>query len=303
MSPAAADTAHDVRARPTFVIAAHDEERVIGACLDALLGQGVRGDEIIVVANGCSDRTADVAAEYGVIVIDREEPGKAGALNAGDAVAPTGARVYLDADIIVPDGGVTALVRRLADEPAALAVVPARRVDTAERQWPVRAYFSLNERLPAFRAGLFGRGLIVVSAEGRSRFDVFPAMVADDLFLDSQFDESEKAQVDEVTVVVEAPFTTRELLNRLVRVRRGNAEMRAAAAAGDIDLAVRPADRRAWLRVALPQPKLWPAAIAYAAITLVAARRARRAPRGQAAWGRDDSTRERAATVARRSAA
>ncbi|KAA9106491.1 glycosyltransferase family 2 protein [Microbacterium rhizomatis] len=299
----AATAARDVHARPTFVIAAHNEERVIGACLEALLGQDVRAGDIIVVANGCSDRTADVASDYGVTVIDRVEPGKAGALNAGDAVAPSSTRIYLDADIVVPDGGVAALVRRLAVEPSVAAVVPARRLETAGRQWPVRAYFSINERLPAFRAGLFGRGLIVLSAEGRSRFGAFPAMVADDLFLDSQFDESEKAQVDDVTVVVEAPYTTRELLNRLVRVRRGNAQMRAAAAAGEIDLDVRPADRRAWLRVALPHPKLWAAAVAYATITLVASRRARRAGTGQAAWGRDESTRERAATVGRRSPA
>ncbi|MCR2764186.1 glycosyltransferase family 2 protein [Microbacterium sp. zg.B48] len=289
-APVAAPTA----VRPTFVIAAHNEERVIGACLSALLRQDVHGDQIIVVANGCRDRTAEVAGSYGVTVIDRPTPGKAGALNAGDAVASSYPRVYLDADIVPPQDAITTLVTALERTPRALAVVPRRRMNTAGRPWPVRAYFSINERLPAFRDGLFGRGLIVVSEAGRSRFGAFPALVADDLFLDSQFDRTEKAEVSEVSVVVEAPYKTRDLMNRLVRVRRGNAEMRAAAATGQIPLEVRPTDRWAWLRVALPQPRLWPGALAYFSITMLAARRARRTQSAGAGWGQDTSTRRRA---------
>ena len=46
----------------SFVIPAHNEEAVIGRCLTALLA-GARRDEldIIVVCNGCTDRTAEVA--------------------------------------------------------------------------------------------------------------------------------------------------------------------------------------------------------------------------------------------------
>ncbi|WP_434318700.1 glycosyltransferase [Leifsonia sp. P73] len=72
---------------PSVVIAAHDEEAVLGACLRSLLSEGVERDRIVVVANGCSDRTAEVARDHGVVVVEREEPGKAAALNAGDAVA------------------------------------------------------------------------------------------------------------------------------------------------------------------------------------------------------------------------
>ena len=285
--------------RPTFVIAAHNEERVIGACLDSLLRQDVSGDRIIVVANGCSDRTAEVAVGYGVTVIDRPEPGKAAALNAGDAVASSYPRVYLDADIVVPDGAIAALTAGIEGRATALAVVPRRRLNTAGRQWPVRAYYSINERLPAFRTGLFGRGLIVVSEAGRTRFGAFPTVVADDLFLDSQFDESEKVEVREVSVLVEAPYRTRDLMARLVRVRRGNAELRAAAAAGAVELDVRPADRWAWLRVALPHPRLWLGAVAYVAITMLAERRARQTPSTEVSWGQDSSTRERAPMLTR----
>ncbi|TDW29935.1 glycosyltransferase family 2 protein [Cryobacterium psychrophilum] len=278
---------------PSIVIAAHNEENVIGHSLDALLAQETHDAiEVVVSANGCTDRTVAMATRAGVIVIDRPEPGKAAALNVGDRAATGFPRIYLDADILVPPGGLAALVRCFAETPHVLAVVPRRRLDTMGRPWTVRAYFSINERLPAFRTGLFGRGLIALSEEGRARFDAFPSMIADDLFLDSQFTVAEKREVRLVEVVVGAPFTTRDLVRRLVRVRRGNAEMRAAAAEGTIDVTVRAADRWAWLHdVVLPNPRLLPAAVPYVLISLIAGLLARRRVSSGEGWGRDDSTR------------
>ncbi|MEZ5110157.1 MAG: glycosyltransferase [Microbacteriaceae bacterium] len=272
------------------MIAAHNEESVIGACLRALY----RADpaaQVIVSANGCSDRTAAIATDAGVLVVDRAEPGKAGALNAAEVIASVFPRIYLDADIVVPPDGISGITEAFG--PGILAVVPRRRIDTQGRPWPVRGYFAINERLPAFRRGLFGRGMIAVSEEGRARFDSFPDMVADDLFLDSQFGDDEKAIAHGVEVVIAAPHTTGDLIRRLVRVRRGNAEMRAAAARGELPISVRQADRWAWLRdVVIPNPSLALAAVPFLAITVIAARRARRAPAPGAEWGRDESTRE-----------
>lgn len=277
----------------SVIIAAHNEETVIAKCLEALVGQrAAEPIQIVVSANGCTDRTAAAAAEFGVTVVDRPEPGKAGALNAGDAVASAGNRIYLDADIVVPPDGIAAVLACFEATPAPLAVVPRRRLSTDGRPWPVRAYLAINERLPAFRSGLFGRGMIALSAEGRARFDAFPDLVADDLFLDSQFREEEKAVATAVEVVVEAPFTTADLLRRLVRVRRGNADMRAARARGELTVDVRPADRWAWFRdVVVPHPWLAPAAVPYLGLTVVAALRARRPAKAGAEWGRDESTR------------
>jgi len=275
----------------SIIIAAHNEESVIADCLDALLAQRMPGAfEVIVSANGCADRTAEIAARRGVSVIDRPEPGKAGALNAAERVARSFPRIYLDADIIVPEGAIARVTDAITASPGVLAVVPRRRVDTTGRSWPVRAYFAINERLPVFRSGLFGRGMIVLSAAGRARFGRFPTLIADDLFLDSQFAADQKREVAEVEVVVQAPLRTRDLTARLVRVRRGNAQLRAAAATGEVTVAVRPSDRWAWLReVVVPHPWLAPAALPYVAITLLAGLRARSAR--EQGWGRDESTR------------
>src|SRR6185295_3671394 len=86
----------------SVVIAAHNEEAVIGRCLDAIRASSGPPLDITVVANGCGDRTAGVAAERpGVRVLDLAAAGKPGALNAGDAVASGFPRLYLDADVVL----------------------------------------------------------------------------------------------------------------------------------------------------------------------------------------------------------
>jgi glycosyltransferase involved in cell wall biosynthesis len=269
----------------SVVIAAHNEAAVIGRCLDALLVDCPGSLDITVVANGCSDETVAFAASRpGVRVLDLPEPGKANALNAGDRVAQGFPRIYLDADIVLPPGAVAALAAGLDSGPA-LAVVPRREFDLSGRPLAVRAFYAINSRLPAYRNALFGRGVIALSAAGRSRFEAFPGLIADDLFLDSLFADGEKHQVDAVTSRIATPRRTRDLVRRLTRVRAGNAAMRTA------DPSVRPAVRSSWLRdVVLPRPWLIPAGACYAALTLAAALLARRAP--ATSWGRDESSRE-----------
>ncbi len=234
-----------------------------------------------------------MARARGVRVIDLPPPGKAAALNAGDAAAVGFPRLYLDADIPLSGAAVRTLAAALASadgSPGAgpLAVVPRRRLDLAGRPLLVRAYYAIHARLPVFRDALFGRGAIMLSAAGRARFDQFPDVIADDLFLDSQFTPDEKREVPQVESVVATPRRTRDLVRRLTRVRAGNAALRAGAGP---DTGVRPASRLSWLwDVALPRPWLLPAAVCYVAITITAALLARRRSRATV-WGRDESSR------------
>jgi glycosyltransferase involved in cell wall biosynthesis len=299
----------------SVVIAAHNEAAVLGRCLDALLAGAAPGEfDVTVVANGCTDETVQVAAgRAGVRVVEIDVASKPAALNAGDQVAVGFPRIYLDADIVLRAEGVRALAAALTEmHPAAehaaaehaagghgasghgrapLAAVPRRHLDLAGRPLLVRAFFAINSRLPAYRDGLFGRGAVALSGAGRSRFGDFPELAADDLFLDSLFGAGEKREVAAVTARVATPRCTRDLVRRLVRVRRGNAAMRAAAARAVVPAPVRAADRLAWLReVVLPRPWLAPAAVGYVGITVLAALAARR-PAGPAGWERDESSR------------
>jgi hypothetical protein len=63
-----------------------------------------------------------------------------------------------------------------------------------------------------------------LSREGRSRFDVFPDVVADDLFVDRLFARDEIEIVACDPVLVRAPRTTTDLLAMLRRSYRGQSE-------------------------------------------------------------------------------
>jgi glycosyltransferase involved in cell wall biosynthesis len=271
----------------SVVIAAHDEAAVLGGTLTRLLaGTDVGEFDVVVVANGCTDDTAEVARAFpGVRVIELPEAGKPAALNAGDAATDVFPRIYLDADIELDAAGARALAAAL-DTPGVLAAAPRRRLATAGRPLLVRAYYAVNGRLPAYRGTLFGRGAIAVSSAGRARFDSFPDVVADDLFVDSRYLPGEKREVTGVSTVVATPWRTRDLLRRLHRLRAGNAALRASG------VTARPARRASWLLdVVLPRPWLLPAGAAYAVLSLAAAGLARRSG-DRTGWGRDASTRE-----------
>lgn len=77
----------------SIVIPAHNEGRVIGRLLDALLadadgnnGTPADGPDIVVVCNGCTDDTARVAGARGprVRVVEIPTPSKHTALRVGD---------------------------------------------------------------------------------------------------------------------------------------------------------------------------------------------------------------------------
>lgn len=277
----------------SVVVAAHNEALVIGACLDALAtGPGLPPLDITVVANGCTDRTAAIArARPGVRVIELAEASKPAALNAGDAAASGFPRVYLDADIALTGTDVARLAGAVG-RGGVLAAVPRRQLLLHGRPLLVRAYYAVHARLPVFGTALFGRGAIALAGPGRARFDRFPDVLGDDLYLDSLFADAEKCEVPDVVSRVAVPRRTRQLVRRLARVRAGNAALRARAAG------TRPADRLAWLRhVVLPRPWLAPAAVCYVSLTVAAALLARRRPGD---WGRDDSSREPVALDRRR---
>lgn len=69
-----------LRMKFPVVIAAHNEQEVIGRTLDRL---DATLFEPIVIANGCTDETAIIAKEYGACVIERQEQGKLPAIQEG----------------------------------------------------------------------------------------------------------------------------------------------------------------------------------------------------------------------------
>lgn len=66
--------------RYAVLIAARNEESVIGQLIDSIKRQDYPGDlvDIYVAADNCDDRTAEIAAEHGAVVYQRENRGLIG---------------------------------------------------------------------------------------------------------------------------------------------------------------------------------------------------------------------------------
>ena len=186
----------------SVIIPASNEAGYVGACLTALLASGPVDAEVIVVANGCHDATADVARGFagamaaqgwGFAVLDLARGSKPGALNAGDAVAKGAMRAYVDADIIVTPPVLAQLVAALAgDTPRYAGATP--HIPRAQSM-VTRAYARFWQTLPFARSTAPGFGLFAVNAAGRARWGDFPAIISDDTFVRLQFTEGERVQV------------------------------------------------------------------------------------------------------------
>jgi cellulose synthase/poly-beta-1,6-N-acetylglucosamine synthase-like glycosyltransferase len=103
--------------RRAVMIPAHNEEVGIIATLRNILPQLGPGDRCLVVADNCSDRTAEVARAEGAIAAERSHPtdrGKGFALAFGlDELAkdPPDIVIVVDADVEVSPGSIDALAR------------------------------------------------------------------------------------------------------------------------------------------------------------------------------------------------
>lgn len=120
----------------SVVIPAHDEEAELPGCLDRLARQTYGAVEVIVVDNGSTDRTADVAASGGARVIYEPHHGAAHARQAGFSVAQAPLVASTDADARVPDDWLERIVasfRRSDDVVAVFGPFRFRRGTAATR--------------------------------------------------------------------------------------------------------------------------------------------------------------------------
>jgi cellulose synthase/poly-beta-1,6-N-acetylglucosamine synthase-like glycosyltransferase len=133
------------------LIPAHDEEAVIGQTLRTLLPTLAADDRLLVVADNCGDRTAEIARCCGAEVIERNDPcnrGKGFALQFGLrhlAAAPPEVVVIIDADCTVEAQTVELLARRAIE--TAKPVQARNLTDARAAAGPVEAVSLLANRL------------------------------------------------------------------------------------------------------------------------------------------------------------
>lgn len=208
----------------SVLIPAHNEAPVIGATLKALAASDETGDavEVIVVANGCTDDTvgaaracADLFAARGWVlkVLDLREGSKPGAWRAAEVQARARVLAYLDADIrVTPPLLAQAHTALDRDRPRWAS---GRSIIDPGKSFATRTFHRFYERVPFRAESIPGGGFFALNRAGRARWDSFPDVVADDLFVRLHFAPHERLLLD-------AAFHWRlaEGLPALVRARR-----------------------------------------------------------------------------------
>lgn len=279
------------------VIPAHNDAVGLARLLERLVADDL---EVVVVANGCVDGTAEVARSFpDVRVVELDVASKPAALAAGDAVATAYPRIYVDADVLVDAASVRRLGEALrgagspdpeaASDPAALVASPRRWVDLNAAHPLVRSYYAVWERLPSVRTGVFGRGVVAMTEAAHERVRALPTVLADDLVISEAFTDLERVIVPGASVTIYPPRTVVDLLRRRERVSTG---VRQADRAGlrARENVTRPSDL---LRLIRGEPRLARHIPAFLAVIALGRLRARRRIRSGdfSTWQRDESSR------------
>ncbi|NIY95006.1 glycosyltransferase [Salipiger sp. HF18] len=208
----------------SVILPASNEAALIGACLRALGASHWphrNPVEVIVIANGCRDDTADraraeahafAARGWSLQVLERPRGGKTGALNAGDAAARGAVRVYLDADVTVSADLLAQIHAALDTEVPRYA---SGRVGISARGWLSRGYARIWRQVPFMAQCVPGCGVFAVNAAGRARWGAFPDIISDDTFVRLTFTPAER-----LAVPASYDWPIAEGFDNLVRVRQ-----------------------------------------------------------------------------------
>ncbi len=102
----------------TIVVPAYNEEKFIGECLKSIASSSYPKEkmEVIVVDDGSTDRTAEIAKSNGVKIMMSRHNGKSEALNSGIKAASNGIIVTVDADMVLDKDCISELVRPFSDK-------------------------------------------------------------------------------------------------------------------------------------------------------------------------------------------
>jgi glycosyltransferase involved in cell wall biosynthesis len=277
----------------SIIIPAHNEEKVIAAALSPLAEAASNGFlEIIVICNGCTDKTAEVVASFGNTIkcIETPIPSKTNALNLGDTEAHFFPRFYQDADIVLSLDTICQVAQALQSGEF-LAASPTMQMDLRNSSWPVRSYYEIWQQLPYIKEGMIGTGVYALSQEGRKRFGKFPLIIADDGYIRVIFNANERTSVACCYSLVQAPDNMESLLKIKTRSRLGGYELKKKFP----ELLKNEAKNyRCALFGLLKQIQIWPKVLIYLYVNLKSRLRANKYAQmqGYTGWDRDDSSRK-----------
>lgn len=218
----------------TVIIPAHNEEAVIARCLRTILAEAPEGHlmQIIVAANGCRDKTVEIAhaAAPGAIILDIPEGSKTLAMNTAHQSAKHFPRIYLDADVQCGYHSLLAVAKVLTED-GVMAASPALRLDLSRSNALMQAYYKVWLTQPYVKRAMVGSGCFGLSQAAYESIGDFPPITGDDIWVHSRFAEHERRSIDTdadgrpVFILVSPPRRAIDQIRVETRRRLGNIEV------------------------------------------------------------------------------
>jgi cellulose synthase/poly-beta-1,6-N-acetylglucosamine synthase-like glycosyltransferase len=220
--------------RVALVIAAFNEERVIAAKIENALSLDYEPErfKVVVVADGSSDRTAEIARNFNdprvICLHEPERRGKSHALNRAVAASDADVLVLSDANNFYSKDAIRLLVARLR-EPGVGGATGAKKIYASRDRAASGGdglYWRYESKIKLAESRLGG----TVTADGEIfalRRDAYrpipPSVINDDMYLTFRLVEAGQKVVYEPSAVAveEASMTIREDFNTKVRMIAG----------------------------------------------------------------------------------
>ena len=183
-----------LKASPTvsLIIPAFNEEDYIGACLDAVM-KNVRPhiNEVIVVDNASTDRTAKIAGSFpGVIVVCESRKGPTHARQRGYESSTGDILVYADADTRPPVGWIEQILNEFTERNDVVCVSgPYRFYDLPKHADAAIVIWNAATKLLSFAIGY-----LVIGGNFAIRRDVLDSMGGFDQAIDFYGDDVDIAR-------------------------------------------------------------------------------------------------------------
>lgn len=110
--------------RCSLIIPAYNAENTIVSCLESVLNQSLPTSEyeVIVVDDGSTDDTANIAKSYSVRVIEQENQGPAAARNKGAAEAKGVVLIFTDSDCELDSNFIEKIIAPIEQTPEVVGV-------------------------------------------------------------------------------------------------------------------------------------------------------------------------------------
>jgi len=140
----------------SIVIPAYNEEHFLPRLLESIEKQEFRDYEVIVADNHSKDRTAEIARQYGVRIVEGSLP--AVARNRGAEAAKGKYLLFLDADTVLPDGFLEKLFNKFEEDYLDICMPVLKPIDSRKKIYKTlydfsNAYFKLMEYIKPQGAG------------------------------------------------------------------------------------------------------------------------------------------------------